>query len=173
MFRFIKKKTCLLAHSAKRERRDLFIARFTLFISIRSIIVLISIIIIIIIIILIVSIIIIITIYCIIIMIKSITSILILIVLIYAACNSIRCFFNITELMFAFSGIVVIIKLTNWPITNLFEFYLFFYSGSETAGWGHELTILVSASHLLVTINCSSNFAIYCAKVCISVYFGR
>merc|ERR1712074_326217 len=25
--------------------------------------------------------------------------------------------------------------------------------------------ILVSASHLLVTINCSSNFAIYCAKV--------
>ena len=29
MFRFIKKKTCLLAHSAKRERRDLFIARFT------------------------------------------------------------------------------------------------------------------------------------------------
>ena len=37
--------------------------------------------------------------------------------------------------------------------------------GSETASWGHELTILVSASHLLVTINCSSNFAIYCAKV--------
>ena len=27
--RFIKKKTCLLAHSAKRERRDLFIARFS------------------------------------------------------------------------------------------------------------------------------------------------
>ena len=38
-----------------------------------------------------------------------IISILILIVLIYAACNSIRCFFNITELMFAFSGFVIII----------------------------------------------------------------
>merc|ERR1712130_366638 len=28
-----------------------------------------------------------------------------------------------------------------------------------------ETKILFSASHLLVTINCSSNFAIYCAKV--------
>ena len=43
--------------------------------------------------------------------------------------------------------------------------YMVTSSGSETASWGHELTILVSASHLLVTINCSSNFAIYCAKV--------
>ena len=43
--------------------------------------------------------------------------------------------------------------------------YMITSSGSETASWGHELTILVSASHLLVTINCSSNFAIYCAKV--------
>ena len=43
--------------------------------------------------------------------------------------------------------------------------YMIIWSGSETASWGHELTILVSASHLLVTINCSSNFAIYCAKV--------
>ena len=37
-------------------------------------------------------------------------------------------------------------------------------SGSDTFTWGPELTVLVSASHLLITINCSSNFAIYCVK---------
>ena len=31
--------------------------------------------------------------------------------------------------------------------------------------WGPNMNILVSASHLLITANCSSNFAIYCFKV--------
>ena len=31
--------------------------------------------------------------------------------------------------------------------------------------WGPKMNILVSTSHLLITVNCSANFAIYCSKV--------
>ena len=36
--------------------------------------------------------------------------------------------------------------------------------------WGEKMEILVSTSHLLITFNCSCNFAIYCAKVRNKIY---
>jgi len=67
-----------------------------------------------------------------------IATILILIVLVYAICHSLGCLLNLVEL-----GAV----LTD-----------------QKESFGPELMISVSVSHLLITINASSNFAIYCAK---------
>ena len=36
--------------------------------------------------------------------------------------------------------------------------------------WGEKMNILVAVSHLLITLNCSCNFAIYCAKVCVKKF---
>jgi hypothetical protein len=41
-------------------------------------------------------------------------------------------------------------------------------SGRENTGeeedWAPQMNIVVSVSHLLITINCSTNFIIYCYK---------
>ena len=46
------------------------------------------------------------------------------------------------------------------------------YLGNEFR-WGPKMSILVSISHILITVNCSSNFAIYCSKVRIYSYCPR
>ena len=40
-----------------------------------------------------------------------------------------------------------------------------FKTDEKAKAFGPELVISVSVSHLLITINASANFAIYCAKV--------
>ena len=48
----------------------------------------------------------------------------------------------------------------------MLKFKVLFISTDEKAkAFGPELVISVSISHLLITINASANFAIYCAKV--------
>ena len=42
---------------------------------------------------------------------------------------------------------------------------LFMIGRDFQASWSHNMNILVSISHILITVNCSSNFAIYCSKV--------
>ena len=64
-----------------------------------------------------------------------VATILIIIVMVFASCHSIKTVINLIEL-----------------------FYVL-------ADWGPNMNILVSVSHLLITINSSSNFAIYCFKV--------
>ena len=55
----------------------------------------------------------------------------------------------------------VIVLLTNSK-KNVFYYA---ESASPHSYWGPNMNILVSTSHLLITVNCSSNFAIYCFKV--------
>ena len=44
--------------------------------------------------------------------------------------------------------------------------YILLTAGREhTQIWGPKMNIMVAVSHLLITINCSSNFSIYCCKV--------
>ena len=68
-----------------------------------------------------------------------IASILILIVIVYATCHTIKCIINLVELMSTLQG-------------TDFEDY-------------PKLQVLVALSHLLLTVNNSVNFAIYCIKV--------
>ena len=44
--------------------------------------------------------------------------------------------------------------------------FIFLFQGSDyRVLWGPDSNILVAVSHLLITISCSSNFAIYCFLV--------
>ena len=79
---------------------------------------------------------------------RHVASILILIILVYSAGHSIITYINMIEL---------------WAIIK----------GSDYKQmWGHDMNIMVSISHLLITFSCSSNFAIYCFKVRILKMLG-
>ena len=86
-----------------------------------------------------------------------VATILILIVMVYAVCHSIKAFINLLELFSVISGKNGIKEKT---------IYLSYLSGREqTQIWGPKMNIVVAVSHVLITLNCSSNFAIYCSKV--------
>ena len=57
-----------------------------------------------------------------------------------------------------------------WEEKPPFNKYRVFLADQKES-FGPELMISVSVSHLLITINASSNFAIYCAKVHVVVFF--
>ena len=85
--------------------------------------------------------------------------IMILIIIVYIACHGIITYINIIELRAIITGKIIYFRL--------------FYSSFTMTGsavtqlWGHNMNIMVSISHLLITISCSSNFAIYCGMVSI------
>ena len=85
-----------------------------------------------------------------------VATILILIVMVYAACHSIKTFINCTELFSIITGIC-------FDISH--EIINFILGQDIHSKWGPKMNILVSLSHILITVNCSSNFAIYCSKV--------
>ena len=86
-----------------------------------------------------------------------VATILILIVMVYAVCHSIKAFINLLELFSVIAGKIELRKK---------QFIFPFLSGREhTQLWGPKMNIVVAVSHVLVTLNCSSNFAIYCSKV--------
>ena len=68
-----------------------------------------------------------------------VAGILILIVIVYATCHTIKCIINLVELLSTLQGT----DLDDHP----------------------KLQVLVALSHLLLTVNNSVNFAIYCIKV--------
>ena len=47
----------------------------------------------------------------------------------------------------------------------MFIALLYFLGNDPKQFWGHKMNMMVALSHVLITLNCSCNFAIYCAKV--------
>ena len=86
-----------------------------------------------------------------------IATILITIVTIFGACHTLKCFINTLELVAVLSGNLVHILI--------FPVIFFCLESNIEQTWGPNMNIVVSLSHLLITINCSANFAIYCYKV--------
>ena len=87
---------------------------------------------------------------------------------------------NLVSVFFTWVSNFINNILYNTPLTNSIWmeniFYLegiisFIYLGKGSlAKWGNNMNILVSFSHILITVNCSTNFAIYCSKVIFSLY---
>ena len=104
--------------------------------------------------------------------------ILVLIILVYATCHSIRkvgkvehlldvlmfrCYFNVTELLGTAGGDGD--KKTT-SINERLRCLLFVGSDSPShAEFSTRMMIATAVSHLLITVNSSINFAIYCIKV--------
>ena len=87
-----------------------------------------------------------------------IATILILIVSLFGICQILRCVLNILELVSVLHG-------KHAHIHKLDYITLLGQEDLEKSLGGME-NMFVSLSHLLITINCSANFAIYCYKVC-------
>ena len=88
-----------------------------------------------------------------------IATILITIVTLFGACHILKCFINMLELVSVLSG-----KASQ----NLKLLLILFFSESNLEQTlGQNMNLVVSLSHLLITVNCSANFSIYCYKVCL------
>ena len=85
--------------------------------------------------------------------------ILVLIVVFYALCNTIRCYFNLHELIYTIRGGMRFEK------DESFDKYLFHKGERISDHLAPSQMILASLSHFLITFNSSINFAIYCIKV--------
>ena len=85
--------------------------------------------------------------------------ILILIIIVYVACHGIITYINGIELWAIITGKMLYFRS--------FLTFLTMTGSDYTQLWGHNMNIMVSISHLLITVSCSSNFAIYCGMVSI------
>ena len=88
-----------------------------------------------------------------------VATILLVIIMVYVACHGIITFINVLEIW-----AIIIGKTDQLLCFNK----LVIASGSDhTKMWSHNMNIMVSISHVLITVSCSSNFAIYCFMVSI------
>ena len=88
-----------------------------------------------------------------------VATILLVIIMVYVACHGIITFINVVEIW-----AIIIGKTDQLLCLNK----LVIAAGSDhTKMWSHNMNIMVSISHVLITVSCSSNFAIYCFMVSI------
>ena len=88
-----------------------------------------------------------------------VATILITIVILFGACHILKCF-NMLELVSV---------LTGNPVLNLnIDLIIILLGNKLKQTWGNNMNRVVSLSHLLITLNCSANFSIYCYKVGLS-----
>ena len=89
-----------------------------------------------------------------------VATILITIVILFGACHILKCFINMLELVSI---------LTGKPVLNLnIDLIIILLGNKLKQTWGNNMNLVVSLSHLLITLNCSANFSIYCYKVGVS-----
>ena len=87
-----------------------------------------------------------------------IATILVTIVFMFAACHSCKAFISIIELCQVVSGHTENPKHSQVQDAS-------FVGDDQESFWGPKMNVTVAISHFLITLNCSCNFLIYCAKV--------
>lgn len=87
-------------------------------------------------------------------------TVLIIIVCVFIVCHSLKFVINMVELCTVVSGEY----FTLFGIVDLF--LILSVEGKDPSEvWSHRMNIMVAFSHLLIVLNCSVNFIIYCWKV--------
>ena len=85
-------------------------------------------------------------------------TVLIIIVCVFMVCHSLKFVINMVELCTVVSG-----RHFGGSIVDLL--ILCFEGKDPSEVWSHRMNIMVAFSHLLIVLNCSVNFIIYCWKV--------
>lgn len=85
-------------------------------------------------------------------------TVLLIIVCVFILCHSLKFVINLLELWAVVAGISHICYLSLYWTS-------YFIDKDPSEVWHHKMNIMVAFSHLLIVINCSVNFIIYCWKV--------